>query len=231
MPAEMAAVDSALFRQAGPSIFLQAALQNRKTLEQEAERPVANWVRLLADGSFETETVDARKVWDERLSVMSSPYLKARMQATLDELCAEKAKTYTLPDGQATDIFNNLVAPFRGKWVYIDFWSTGCGPCRAGIEASKALRKKIASSPDLELVFITGDRSTPAAAYEKYVAEHLAGEVSYRIPEAQYIQLTTLFGFNGIPHNELVTPDGQIVNGSLPRLGDDGFLEALEKLK
>ena len=230
-PIEMATVDSALFRQAGPSIFLQAALQNRKTLEQEAERPVANWVRLLADGSFETETVDARKVWDERLSVMSSPYLKARMQATLDELCAEKAKTYTLPDGQATDIFNNLVAPFRGKWVYIDFWSTGCGPCRAGIEASKALRKKIASSPDLELVFITGDRSTPAAAYEKYVAEHLAGEVSYRIPEAQYIQLTTLFGFNGIPHNELVTPDGQIVNGSLPRLGDDGFLEALEKLK
>ena len=80
-------------------------------------------------------------------------------------------------------------------------------------------------------MFITGDRSTPAAAYEKYVAEHLAGEVSYRIPEAQYIQLSTLFHFNGIPHNELVTPEGQIVRGLIPRLGDPGFLGELEKLK
>lgn len=37
------------------------------------------------------------------------------------------------PAGEATGIFNPLVAPSRGKWVYVEFWSTGCGPCRAGI--------------------------------------------------------------------------------------------------
>ena len=237
LPKRMA-VDSAIFHQASPSIFLQAAIMNGSGLSNEVKfknmglkaRPSST--RIDEDGNPQSEYDDWPTVWEERLSALSSPYLKARYQETLDNLLAETEDRYDLPAGEATDIFRRLVDPFRGKWVYVDFWDIGCGPCKMGIESSVALRKKIARMDDLELVFITGDRSTPPQVYEEYVAKYMAGETSYLIPEAESILLRKLFNFNGIPHNELVDPDGRIVCGKiLPRLEYPNFLEQLELAK
>ncbi len=237
LPKRMA-VDSAIFHNAGPSIFLQAAIMNGSGLSNEVKfknmglkaRPSST--RIDEDGNPQSEYDDWPTVWEERLSALSSPYLKARYQETLDNLLADTEDRYDLPAGEATDIFRRLVDPFRGKWVYVDFWDIGCGPCKMGIESSVALRKKIARMDDLELVFITGDRSTPPQDYEEYVAKYMAGETSYLIPEAESILLRKLFNFNGIPHNELVDPDGRIVCGKiLPRLEYPNFLEQLELAK
>ena len=222
------AVDSAIFHKAGPSIFLQAAIMNGSGLSQEVKyKNMGMMARLNPSGEYD----DWPTVWEERLSALSSPYLKARYQASLDALLAESEDRYDLPAGEATDIFRRLVDPFRGKWVYVDFWDIGCGPCKMGIESSVALRKKIAGMDDLQLVFITGDKSTPPQVYEEYVSKNLAGETSYLIPEAERILLWTLFNFNAIPHNELVDPDGRIVRGILPRLEYPDFLEQLELVK
>ena len=185
-----------------------------------------------ANGNDKPLPFDYHKVWDDRLSALSSPYLKARYQASLDALLAESEDRFDLPAGEATDIFRRLVDPFRGKWVYVDFWDIGCGPCKQGIESSAALRKKIAGMDNLELVFITGDRSTPPQIYKEFVDKYLAEETSYLIPEAESILLSQLFNFNAIPHNELVDPDGRIVSGkNLPRLGSPDFLGQLELAK
>lgn len=229
---KMMAVDSAIFHQPGPSIFLQAVFMNGQGLSQEVK--INKQLRELykANGSQQSQSFDYHKIWDARLSALSSPYLKARYQATLDELLAESEDRYDLPAGEATDIFRRLVDPFRGKWVYVDFWDIGCAPCKMGIESSVALRKKIAEMDNLELVFITGDRSTPPKTYEEYVAKYMAGETSYLIPEAESMLLRTLFKFNAIPHNELVDPDGRIVRGkNLPRLEWPDFLNQLELAK
>ena len=229
---KMMAVDSAVFNQSGPSIFLQAAIMNGRGLSQEVKVNKQLLEMHKANGNDKPLPFDYHKVWDDRLSALSSPYLKARYQASLDALLAESEDRYDLPAGEATDIFRRLVDPFRGKWVYVDFWDIGCGPCKMGIESSVALRKKIARMDDLELVFITGDRSTPPQDYEEYVAKYMAGETSYLIPEAESILLRKLFNFNGIPHNELVDPDGRIVCGKiLPRLEYPNFLEQLELAK
>ena len=97
-----------------------------------------------------------------------------------------------------------------------------------GIESSADERKKLAGRDDIELVFITGDRSSPPESYREYAVKNLEEEVSYLLPEAQFIQLSTLFKFTAVPHNELVDPDGRIVCGkALPRLGA-GFIEMIE---
>lgn len=229
---KMMAVDSAVFKQPGPSIFLQAAIMNGRGLSQEVKINKQLLEMYKANGNDQPLPFDYNKVWDDRLSALSSPYLKARYQATLDELLAESDNRYDLPTGEATDIFRRMVDPFRGKWVYVDFWDIGCAPCKQGIESSVALRKKIAGMDNLELVFITGDRSTPPQVYKEYVAKYMAEEKSYLIPEAESILLSQLFNFNAIPHNELVDPDGRIVRGkNLPRLGSHDFLEQLELAK
>ena len=229
---KMMAVDSAVFNQSGPSIFLQAAIMNGRGLSEEVKINKQLLEMSKAKGNDQVLPFDYNKVWDDRLSALSSPYLKARYQATLDELLAESDNRYDLPTGEATDIFRRMVDPFRGKWVYVDFWDIGCAPCKQGIESSVALRKKIAGMDNLELVFITGDRSTPPQVYKEYVAKYMAEETSYLIPEAESILLRQLFNFNAIPHNELVDPDGRIVRGkNLPRLGSPDFLDQLELAK
>ena len=229
---KMMAVDSAVFNQSGPSIFLQAAIMNGRGLSEEVKINKQLLEMSKAKGNDQVLPFDYNKVWDDRLSALSSPYLKARYQATLDELLAESDNRYDLPTGEATDIFRRMVDPFRGKWVYVDFWDIGCGPCKQGIESSVDLRKKIAGIDNLELVFITGDRSTPPQVYKEYVDKYLAEETSYLIPEAESILLRQLFNFNAIPHNELVDPDGRIVSGkNLPRLGSPDFLGQLELAK
>lgn len=229
---KMMAVDSAVFKKPGPSIFLQAAIMNGRGLSEEVKINKQLLEMYKAKGNDQVLPFDYNKVWDDRLSALSSPYLKARYQATLDELLAESDNRYDLPTGEATDIFRRMVDPFRGKWVYVDFWDIGCGPCKQGIESSVDLRKKIAGIDNLELVFITGDRSTPPQIYKEYVDKYLAEETSYLIPEAESILLRQLFNFNAIPHNELVDPDGRIVCGkNLPRLGSPDFLGQLELAK
>ena len=229
---KMIAVDSAVFNQAGPSIFLQAAIMNGRGLSQEVMINKQLLEMYKAKGNDQARPFDYHKVWNDRISALSSPYLRARYQTTLDGLLAESDNRYDLPAGEATDIFRRLVDPFRGKWVYVDFWDIGCGPCKKGIESSVALRKKIAGMENLELVFITGDRSTPPQVYKEYVDKFLAEETSYLIPEAESILLRQLFNFNAIPHNELVDPDGRMVRGkSLPRLESPDFLELLELAK
>ena len=222
---QMITADSAVFHRSEPSIFLQAALTNQETLSSEIK-----FRKALLNDQEPGAVDDFQERWDARLSTLTSPYLHARYQAALDEHLAEQGDRYDLPEGEAADIFRKLVEPFRGKWVYIDFWSTTCGPCREGIELSADVRKKLAGRDDIELVFITGDRSSPQESYQEYVDENLEGEVSYLLPEAQFIQLSTLFNFNGVPYNELVDPDGRIVCGKkLPRLGP-GFIEMIEPL-
>ena len=180
---------------------------------------------------LESEFLKKQDRTDERLAVMDSPWLKARYARTVERLRQGKPAVYALPDGPGTDILNRLLEPYRGKWVYLDFWSTGCGPCRVGIERSKELRARVREMEDLVIVFIAGRRDTPEKMYKSYVEQHMPDEISLYLPQEEYVMLGVLFQFNGIPHNELVTPDGKIATGRIPRLEDKTFLELIDRIR
>jgi len=42
----------------------------------------------------------------------------------------------------------------KGKWVFVHFWATWCGPCRREIPAIQDITKKFANSKGLEIVII-----------------------------------------------------------------------------
>lgn len=133
----------------------------------------------------------------------------------------EAGECYRLPESKATEIFRTIIKAHAGKVLFIDFWSTSCGPCKAGIIQSAELRRKYKNHPEFQFIFITDDRGSKTS-YDSFVAKNLQGEASYRINTAEYNHLCELFHFNGVPHYELVEKDGSVMINcpSLKELGN-----------
>lgn len=125
---------------------------------------------------------------------------------------AMESFTSPLPQGQPAQLIRSLQARYPGRYLVIDFWGMGCGPCRGAIQSSKELRAEIAKRDDVKLVFIAGEEMAEGSeAYHKYVKEWLADEETICIPNTEFSRLQEYFRFNGIPHYETITPDGRIV--------------------
>ena len=171
-----------------------------------------------------------------RASIVKAEMHDAMFENLLDKYVDyginDRTLTYTLPDCEATTILRKITDKYKGKYVYLDFWATFCAPCRTGIEQTKAWREELRNNPDFEFVFITGDRSSPQAAYDEYVAQNLNGAECYRIPEKEYQKLWELFKFTGIPHYEALDPNGDVLTKfNKYYLGKEIFLSDIEMLK
>ena len=197
------AIDEAIFGLGHPSKLLQLIWLN----EEYYTRAV-----------YDKDPERGSTLIDSRRQLLVSPFLRERLDSLQRRLDSRAKATYALPNGRAADAFNAIVKPYRGKTVIVDFWATTCGPCVAEIEASRRLRDSIAAMPGVELVFITNERQTSDKSYKEFTAKYLNGEESYRLPYDDWLRFMALFKFNGIPHKEIVTPDGLIANMEPPQL-------------
>jgi thiol-disulfide isomerase/thioredoxin len=118
----------------------------------------------------------------------------------------------SLPAGKDADIFKALIAPYKGKYLFVDFWGTSCGPCRWGIEIMKENRAKYKNSADFEFIFITcKDWSPDKNIYDKYI-EDQGLKHSYFISNDDFSYMKQLFRFMGVPHYVLIDPDGNVLD-------------------
>lgn len=106
----------------------------------------------------------------------------------------------------------------------------GCGPCRAGIERSKEMRKAFRDHPEVDFLFISAPESSQEA-YDAYVEEHLDGEDCQIVSRDDFNKLMQLFKFLGIPHYETLDPDGNVLNKGLEYSTTEAFTKRLEELK
>lgn len=170
---------------------------------------------------------DANQYWNQLKQGIAYPYLiKTGDQLVKQTFPTEKVQAYTLPDGRATEIFRKIVDPFKGKILFVDFWATTCGPCVAGIQKMKPTRAKHYGNKDFDFIFITDERSSPEAAYKKFVAEQ-ALENIYRLSLDDYNYLRQLFKFNGIPRYVVIDKDGKVLNDNFPMHNFDSELSRI----
>ena len=166
------------------------------------------------------------------LSALTHPYVRQKAEAFYQARMSQTELATPLPEGPGAEIIRNVIAKYPGRYLMIDFWGMGCGPCRAAIQSSKALRAEIAKRDDVKLIFIAGERTTEGSdAYKKYVAEWLADEETICVSNDDFRRLQELLEFSGIPHYETFTPDGRRVREDIQFHGLHNFDFELQSLK
>ena len=191
---------------------------------------------MLADTTMtETEKQDfptLTKMYPLYFAALTHPHIHQKAEQYRADKMAQTELATPLPDHHAADLIRRLSAKYPGRYLVIDFWGMGCGPCRAAIQQSKALRAELAKRDDVKLVFIAEERTAEGSeAYHKYAGEWLDDEETVCLDRTEFRRLQELFRFTGIPHYETITPDCRRVRDDLRISSYYNFDSELEQLK
>ncbi|AEI48966.1 TlpA family protein disulfide reductase [Runella slithyformis] len=122
------------------------------------------------------------------------------------------------------------LSDFKGKVVYLDFWASWCGPCRAEFPYSKAMHAKLTEKQLKKIVFLYVSIDQTPEAWKKALEKlQLPGEHGH-VNGAWNAQILRKFSINSIPRYMIIDKDGKIVAADASRPSSPDTLVELLKL-
>ena len=156
---------------------------------------------------------DVLRVYD---FYVKDPVLRKRFQEIYDR-CAKIVPGSPAFDFMFTDIAGQAVKleDFRGKYLFINVWTTWGVPCRNENVAWEKLEKEF---EDDNIVFVAVSCDNDRAVWEKRVRENPKGEVQLYMGNDH--SFMDFYMIRGIPRFILIAPDGRIINSDMSRPSD-----------
>ena len=157
-----------------------------------------------------------RGSWDLAVEMMEA-YRKDFPNTTcLSKLEKAYSKAKTVAPGQFAydfeleDLEGNKVrlSDFRGKVVYLDFWSTGCAPCRSQIERYAPKLKEKMKDKDIVFMYVACEGNVKRV--KKYIEKNDVKGVVLMAKD-QEATIRDKYWFNGIPEYYIIDKEGKIV--------------------
>lgn len=109
------------------------------------------------------------------------------------------------------EIFSQLIAPHKGKIIYMDIWGTWCAPCKKELTYVAPIKEAM---KDKDIVFIYLANGSPDIAWKNVIKENqLTGKQSehYKLPTAQQRQLEQFLDVHYYPSYIIIDKEGKIV--------------------
>lgn len=152
----------------------------------------------------------------------------AVMNALYDRLTAEQQQTekgrlihtYLYPDqtvgvgddmvdGDLYDLEGNLrrLAEFRGRYMLLDFWSQGCGPCVQSLSEMEQVAEQY--KDNVTVVSICQDTEP---LWKAYVTKRKLTGNQWNELTPGGSRLGARYRLSGVPHYVLIGPDGKIID-------------------
>lgn len=165
------------------------------------------------------------------LSRFTTPYVIGTILKANDALrpvpVATMAAGPYVPSDRGERLLDSLLGQHRGRVIYVDFWSTGCGPCRLGMMESWKLKEKLEGKP-VDFVYITSTDQSPEKFAADFIEQNKITGRQIRLTLDEWNILAAKYKINGIPHYMIVGPDGRVVNPHYRGYGDEVVRDLLK---
>ena len=116
---------------------------------------------------------------------------------------------------------------FKGKYVYIDFWATWCGPCKAEIPYLKAIEEKF-HGKNIAFVSISLDSEADYEAWKKMVVDLEATGIQLIADKEFDSDFVSAYRVSAIPRFVLLDHDGNIISSNARAPSDPQLEELLD---
>lgn len=127
----------------------------------------------------------------------------------------------------ASTTFDEVIAKYEGKVIYLDFWASWCGPCKREMPYSHKLQETFLGK-DVVFVYISSDKNAGAWASAidnlKLTGEHYLASLSVKQDYG------TRFNVRFIPRYILIDKKGNVVDENAKRPSDPGTVKDIEVL-
>ena len=185
----------------------------------------------IQNGEYGWHPYDQKTIenYSKRYTEITKDTLKNKASDSITKVAGSYDYKYDLiledADGTRTD-FSSVLKENEGKIVYVDFWASWCGPCRAQTPYTKKLMRQF-EYRDIAFVFISTDSDNKA--WTTAIQEEGIKKSSYRIlnPDSKFLQDINL---RYIPRYLIFDRKGNLINTNAPRPSTDDIGSLITRL-